>query len=470
VERLNSHTAKWIGDIGDTLHTKLANAGLIEPREPVVPEPVAAKRTLIEFLDDHIKHGRTSKGRDAAQQTIANWGTTKRLLMEVFKVSKPLDEVTAEDAHQFRVWLDARQIKQKTAGRRGQPMAENAKRKHISNCKLFFNAAKRRGLITSNPFDAQVSGSVVNRDRDHYVLPENTAAILNAAPDAQWRLMIALWRLAGLRKMEVFVPTWDDVLWDQGKLRVRIPKTRHHEGCEMRYVPLRDIRTYLEDAFQAALPAGKRSLPADQPIITRFSTTNSNLDKPLKKIIEAAGLVPWAKLFHNLRASCETQWLKEGARADLVANWIGHSVKVQRENYVQHTEEDIEAFNATASKSGTPGGTEHPRTDENAPKVAHQVARSKPQKTLKTSVFAGETRSKEYPEQGSNRTSKNIGSDDALGDGGTPGGTLADNSDQHAAFVEQLKAAGFTGTQLVLIGDALRESGLQIVAVDPTNA
>ena len=400
---LHRQTALWLGEIGDNLHGKLANAGLIEPREPVVPEPVVSKRTLGEFLSDHIQHGRTSKGRDAAQQTIANWGTTQRLLMEVFKASKPLDEVTAEDSHQFRVWLDARQIKQKTAGRRGQPMAENAKRKHISNCKLFFNAAKRRGLITGNPFDAQVSGSVVCRDRDYYVLPENTAAILNVAPDAQWRLMIALWRLAGLRKMEVFVPTWDDVLWDQGKLRVRIPKTRHHEGCEMRYVPLRDIRTYLEDAFQAALPAGKRSLPADQPIITRFSTTNSNLDKPLKKIIEAAGLVPWAKLFHNMRASCETQWLKEGARADLVANWIGHSVKVQNLNYVQHTDEDIEAFNASAtSKGGHSGGPEVPRTDAKPPKVATHVAHLKPQKTLRASVFAGEARSKEYPEQGSN--------------------------------------------------------------------
>jgi hypothetical protein len=68
-------------------------------------------------------------------------------------------------------------------------------------------------------------------------------------------------------------------------------------------------------------------------------------------------MVPWPKLFQNLRSSCETQWLKQGERADLVANWIGHSVKVQNKNYVQQTDDDIESFNAKpAFKCGPPGG------------------------------------------------------------------------------------------------------------------
>ena len=43
------------------------------------------------------------------------------------------------------------------------------------------------------------------------------------------------------------------------------------------------------------------------------------------------------------------------------------------------------------------------------------------------------------------------------------------NSDRYAAFCTLLNEWGFTGTQLVLIGDALRESGLEIVAVDPAS-
>jgi len=87
--------------------------------------------------------------------------------------------------------------------------------------------------------------------------------------------------------------------------------------------------------------------PPGTPIITRFSASNSNLDKPFKKIIERAGLKP----FQNKRSSCETQWLKDGERADLVANWMGQSVAVQNQYYVQHTAEDIEAFNARPSFS-----------------------------------------------------------------------------------------------------------------------
>ena len=213
---------------------------------------------------------------------------------------------------------------------------------------------------------------------DFYVTPKYTAILLNVAPDTQWRLLIALWRLAELRKMEVFNLTWGDVLWNKGKLRVRSTKTQHIEGCELRYVPLRDIRQFLEDTFQAALPKGKRSLPADALVITRYDESNSNLDKPFRKIIEAAGLVPWPKLFQNMRASCETQWLKDSERGDLVANWIGHSVTVQRKHYVQHTDDDVDAFNAKPSfKSGNTGGNKPTRIDAKARDIANKVKPSK---------------------------------------------------------------------------------------------
>ena len=111
----------------------------------------------------------------------------------------------------------------------------------------------------------------------------------------------------------------------------------------------------------------------------------------------------WAKLFHNLRASCETQWLKEGPRANLVANWIGHSVKVQNLNYVQHTEEDIVAFNnMPALQNRSRCASDDVRTDGKRRKTAENTPHSSPAKTLKSSVFAGETHSKEYPEQDSN--------------------------------------------------------------------
>lgn len=376
---IDPHDVKILASLPDKIHQRLAKHGLVESRTPK-PEPAAVHVfTLKEFLQDHIDHGRTSKGQRAAESTIMKWVGTKRFLVDLLGADKDIAAITPEDAHQFRVWLDHRRIKKTPDIPGGQPMAENAKRKHMANCKMFFGAAMRRGLVSSNPFEFQVSGTTANRSRDYFLKLSDTRKIIEAAPDAQWRLLTALWRLGGLRKMEVFNLTWGDILWTQGKFRVRSTKTEHIEGCEMRYVPIRDLLPYFEDAMQAVLSPGARSLPATKSVVTRFSGSNTNLDKPFKMIIEAAGLVPWPKLFQNMRASCETQWLKDGERADLVANWIGHSVKVQRLNYVQETEEDIESFNRRTDFLTVVKATQ--KATQNPPEVIRKEQKSKTKAT-----------------------------------------------------------------------------------------
>jgi len=458
-------TALWLADVGDTLRKKLENAGLIDPVEDVEPEPEPEgdekpQVTLAQFLDEHVAHGRTAKGEPASPATLVKWRPTVAYLKERF-AGKLLDEITAEDAYQFRVWLDERRIKQKTAGRKGKPMTENAKRRHIATCKMFFNAAKRRGLVESNPFKAQVSGTQANRKRDHFVTMGDTRKLLNAAPDAQWRLLIALWRLAGLRKMEVFRLTWGDVLRNDGTLRVHSSKTAHLDGYDVRYVPIRDVREYLDEAFQAALPNGKRSLPADAPIITRFSSSNSNLDKPFRQIVENAGLVPWPKLFQNLRASCETQWLKDHERPDLVANWIGHSVTVQRKSYVQHTPEDVDAFNSKpAFKGGTHSGTVEPRNDAKQPKVAHIVAHSDASKNTAQQRFSTSNASVAI-NPARVRTDQQISTSNETDDNsGTPGGTLP--PDLIAKFADLLHDDyGFTSDAIGRIVECLQRAAVE---------
>jgi site-specific recombinase XerD len=220
-------------------------------------------------------------------------------------------------------------------------MAENAKRKIIATTKVMFNAAKRLDLVDRNPFEFEVSSSRPNRDRDYFVTPDMTAKLIEAAPDKQWKLMIALWRLAGLRKMEIFGITWADVLWGQGRFRVRSPKTAHHEGRESRLVPIGPVLPYLETVFNEAQEGTER-------VVTRYSANNFNLHKPFLQIIKNAGLQPWPKLFQNLRSSCETEWLDSGMPAHVVANWIGHSVKVQNESYAQVDDHHFNQFNEAA--------------------------------------------------------------------------------------------------------------------------
>jgi hypothetical protein len=164
--KLEDADAAWLGSLTDKFHTKLVKVGLEEPREAEEPEPEVETINLGDFLEDHHATGRTSKGDKAAALTLKKWLCPMRYLNEVFGADRPIDSITHEDAYQFSKWLDARRIKKTAEKPKGQPMAENAKRKHMNNCKVFFNAAKRRGLITVNPFEHQVSSTKPNRARD----------------------------------------------------------------------------------------------------------------------------------------------------------------------------------------------------------------------------------------------------------------------------------------------------------------
>jgi hypothetical protein len=85
-----------------------------------------------------------------------------------------------------------------------------------------------------------------------------------------------------------------------------------------------------------------------------YSANNFNLHKPFLPIIKNAGLKPRPKLIQNLRASCETEWLDSGIPAHVVANWIGHSVKVQNDGYAQVDDHHFKKFNQMQSAQVVP--------------------------------------------------------------------------------------------------------------------
>ncbi len=351
--KLDEVDAAWLGQLPEKFHSKLVKAGLVEPRAAEEEESETDVVTLKEFLDEFELDGLTAKGEPAADATRKKWRATMDYLIQHFGADRDISGISHDDAHQFRKWLEKRRIKRSKLRPKGQPLAMNSRRKHMDCSKVFFNAAKRRGLILLNPFEHQISSTKKNRSRDFFVTRDVTEKIIAACPDAEWKLLVALWRYAALRKMEVMWLKWNDVLWDQGKLRVHSTKTARHEGREYRYVPLRDIRSYLEDQYFDPETV-------DGPIINRFSPGNSNLDKPLKVILHRAGIVAWPKLFQNMRASCETDWLNEGHPAHVVAAWVGHSIQVQRESYAQITDGHFDDFNSRSvshTKSGSDSGS-----------------------------------------------------------------------------------------------------------------
>ena len=66
---------------------------------------------------------------------------------------------------------------------------------------------------------------------------------------------------------------------------------------------------------------------------------------------------PWPKLFHNLRASCETDLAKIHL-INAVCDWIGNSITVAQWHYLQTTDEDFER--ASGIENPTQNPTQQP--------------------------------------------------------------------------------------------------------------
>jgi integrase len=79
-------------------------------------------------------------------------------------------------------------------------LGENTVRRNCGRAKQFFRAAVRKRFIQENPF-ADMKGCAVKAttDRFYFISREEAAKVLEACPDAQWRLLFALSRYGGLR-------------------------------------------------------------------------------------------------------------------------------------------------------------------------------------------------------------------------------------------------------------------------------
>jgi integrase len=251
--------------------------------------------------------------------TRTNYGIIGNRMLSFFGPDRRLSEVSPGDADRFADHLRA-EYAQATAA------------KTIKMARQMFRRAVWLRLIAENPFEGIKAGTEQNRGRCYFVSPEDARKVLEACPDHEWRLLVALARYGGLRTpSEALELTWPDVLWAQDRLRVRSPKTER-QGKAERLVPLfPDLRPYLEEAFEMARPGALH-------VVTRYRDTSANLRTQLTRIIRRAGLVPWPRLFQNLRASRETE-LAERFPLRVVTDWLGNSPRVAHDHYLSTTEE-----------------------------------------------------------------------------------------------------------------------------------
>ena len=187
---IDADTSRWVASLNSVMAEKLANAGLIPKRESV---------TLQKFIDGYI-----AKRSDVKGATATVYGHTRRNLIEFFGTDMPLRDISPGDADEWRLYLIEQGLAEDTTVRRRCGIA-----------KQYFTAAVRKKLIPENPFSDLKSVVQANESRSYFVTQDEAENVLDACPDAQWRLIFALCRYGGLRcPSETLTLRWSDIHWE----------------------------------------------------------------------------------------------------------------------------------------------------------------------------------------------------------------------------------------------------------------
>jgi integrase len=306
---VDDEVSRWVAGLDDKIHSRFAAVGLVPPR-------VVRRMSLGAFIDSFIASQPRVKPR-----TLENMKQVRRWLVDCLGANRDLRSVGQAEAEDVRLFMQ-----QKGLG-------ENTIRRHIGRARQLFKAAGRRGLTRdANPFQGMAATVRADKARLFFVSKEVATKVIDACPDDQWKLLFALCRYGGLRcPSEVLALKWSDVKWELNRIRVPSPKTAHIEGKEARIIPMfPELLPHLLKVFADAPPG-------DGYVITRYRNANANLRTQLGRIIGNAGVRPWPKLFQNLPSTRETE-LAENYPLHVVCAWIGNSLSVAKEHYLQITD------------------------------------------------------------------------------------------------------------------------------------
>jgi len=356
---------EWIAGCSEGLRSKLEAAGLIEAR------PTAE---LGAFIDGYI----AERVADTKTCTRAKWGTVRRLMLDHFGPSRRLATITAGDAESWRLAMLAR-------GR-----ADNTVRRACGIAKQWGRAAVRSKLIAENPFGELVSALRANPSRYAFIDRETAEQVIDACPDAEWRLLFALARWGGLRvPSEALELRWSDIDWQRSRFTVRSPKTAY-QGKPSRVVPIfPELLPHLMDAWELAQAAPDYS--AEWHCIRRYRGGSVNLRTQLGRILARASVTQWPKLWQNLRSTRETE-LAERFPIQAVVAWIGNTEAVARKHYLQTTEAHFEEA-ARAGEGGTGEARSSPSADLTAEAPSIKATQKAMRAAPKNSMSGHEARS-----------------------------------------------------------------------------
>lgn len=312
-------TALWLSSVGAPFYDRLVRAGLVPPKH---------RFTVGQWLQRWLQRKKAEGYKPAS---LVAWGLVVAELDRLFG-DMGLEKFSHKEAEGYREAMQSRGLRPSTI------------QKRIQHAKYMFEDARRQGILERNPFEAIRVRGGNPAERRCYVPVEDALKVIDAFASVHWRLLIALGRFAGLRiPSEALSLRWEDVDWEGNRLIVPCPKTEK-QGKPYRVVPLFPLlRPFLEAAWEAAPEGAIWVFPEEWRKRAQGpgGWRNANFRSVLAKAIRRAGLQPWPRLWHNLRASCETDLAAEFPLA-VVTRWLGNTPTIAMRHYVDVTDEMIE--------------------------------------------------------------------------------------------------------------------------------
>jgi integrase len=321
----------WLVGDGIELREQFEKVGLVDKSKPGVKQK---GMRLSAFLKDFVK--RNEKTHKPA--TLIVWQQVINMLLLYMPKGITLNEITTGHAKQFVESLKERGL------------ASSTIHKRVGFARQFFQDAVDWELITVNPFArVKTQGSSL---KSNVEVPRESVAKLLKVCDPVWQGIVGLCRFGGLRcPSEVLSLKWEDINWAHDRMSVPEPKVEHHEGRGVRTVPLfPELKVILED-LREITPADAEYV-IDKPEYRAAAMrpggwANANLRTQLLKKLKKAGVQPWKRLFHSMRASRQTE-LEAIFPTHVVCKWMGNSEIVAKKNYLLVTQSDFD--NALSGK------------------------------------------------------------------------------------------------------------------------
>lgn len=267
------------------------------------------------------------------QRTVGGW---TELYIDELKVSVK----TTSNYHQARTWLlkfidPSTDLTSVTPGdmKRWQAsmgaLALSTRNKHLKRVKTMLAGAVEDGLLARSPaagLKEERSKTRIDRTRQEFVPPEDSAKVLEHLPNTTWRLIFALMRFQGLRRHEVFALEWTGIDWAENTLTV--PGDTKTGQRTMPIFP--EVLSLLQDAFEIAQKGDK---------VVSWARSRESVTELLRKRVTRILGRCWPKPCHQLRAARRTE-LERMFPSHVVNEWLGHSSDVAERHYLQITAND----------------------------------------------------------------------------------------------------------------------------------